>query len=278
MSNIYNHLSYRSALKERAIALKKEQQGQTLQRVSERAQIQAPYLTNVLKERAHLNSDQFYSLAQVLGWHEDEMEYGFLLLEWERSARPKRREELKKKIDEIRKNKMQSKSNLKKDVIDATVEENTRYFLNPFYAILNSFLGVPKFSKNPKRIASCLGVDTKQVQTWLKDLVNLKFIAASDKGYVKLKKNFHLPKESPLCEPHALLLQQVSSRHLHTLPQEEKFNFGVNFSADPATKEKIHRAFLQFLKAIEPLVKDAAPEEVYGMRFDLFRWSHEKSE
>jgi len=277
MASHFEYLAYRPLLREQAARWKKEHNGWTLQRIAEKAAIQAPYLTNVLKERAHLSADQLHSLAQVFQWDADELDYGSLLLEWERSGLPKRKERLMAKIEAVRKNKLESKANLKKDVIETgTPEELTRFFLNPFYYLLNVFLGIPRFSRDPARIASCLNVHPARVATWLKDLTRMKFLEQGENGYKVVRKNFHLPRESPLCEPHQQLMLQLSHQHLQSLPEDKKYSFTVTFSADPRARENIQREFLSFLKKIEPIVKDAPPEDLYGMRFDLFQWSHER--
>jgi uncharacterized protein (TIGR02147 family) len=276
MNSIYDYQDYRPLLREQATRWKREHAGWTLQRIAEKASIQAPYLTNVLKERAHLSADQLHSLGQVFQWEPDELDYCALLLERERSALPKRKEALKRKIEAVRKGKLESKANLKKDVIESTPEEFTRFFLNPFYFLMNVFLGIPRFAKDPSRIAHCLNVHPARVNTWMKDLVKMKFVEGGPAGYKVVRRNFHLPRESPLCEPHQQLMQQASHQHLQSLPDDRKYSFTVTFSADPAAREKIQREFLKFLQAVEPVVKDAPAEEIYGMRFDLFQWSHEK--
>lgn len=275
MRSIFDHLEYRPLLREQAGHWKSTHSGWTLARIAEKAGIQAPYLTNVLKERAHLSADQLHGLGQVLGWEEEELDYCQLLLERERSGLPRRKESLKRRIETIRKAKLESKAHLKKDVIESTPEEFTRFFLNPFYYLLNVFLGIPRFAADPSRISRCLNVHPDRVNAWLRDLVKMKFLEPTKTGYKVVRSNFHLPRESPLCEPHQQLMLQASHQHLQKLPEDKKYSFTVTFSADPATREKIQREFLKFLQSVEPLVKDAPAEEIYGMRFDLFQWSHE---
>lgn len=276
MTSIFDYQEYRPLLRDQAHAWKKEHAGWTLGRIAEKAAIQAPYLTNVLKERAHLSPDQLHALAQVFQWDQDELDYCALLLERERSGLPKRRESLRQKIEAVRKQKLESKANLRKDVIDSTPEEFTRFFLNPFYYLTNVFLGIPRFAKEPSRIADCLNVHPARVSAWLRDLVKMKFLESGPGGYKVIRRNFHLPRESPLCEPHQQLLLQATHQHLQSLPDDRKYSFTATFSADPASREKIQREFLKFLKAVEPIVKDAPAEEIYGLRFDLFQWSHER--
>lgn len=276
MHSLFDYTAYRPLLRDQAQAWKREHAGWTLGRIAEKAAIQAPYLTNVLKERAHLSADQLHGLASVFHWEQDELDYCQLLLERERSGMPKRRQALTQKIEAVRKQKLEAKANLKKDVIESTPEEFTRFFLNPFYYLMNVFLGIPRFSREPSRIADCLNVHPARVNAWLKDLVKMKFLEQTGDGYKVIRKNFHLPRESPLCEPHQQLLQQASHQHLQSLPDDRKYSFTATFSADPAAREKIQREFLKFLQAVEPIVKDAPTEELFGMRFDLFQWSHER--
>jgi len=277
MSSHFEHLSYRPLLREQAARWKEEHSGWTLQRIASKCGIQAPYLTNVLKERAHLSPDQLYALARLFQWEDDEQEYAALLLEWERSGNPQRKTRLRGKIEALRRARLESKANLKKEVIETNPEELTRFFLNPFYFLLNAFLGIPRYARAPERIAACLNVHPSRVQGWLRDLVKMKLVETGPEGYRKLRRNFHLPKESPLCEPHQELMAQLSGQHLRGLPDDQRYCFTVTFSADPATRDKVQREFLKFLQAVEPVVKEAPAEELYGMRFDLFQWSHERS-
>lgn len=275
MRAYFDYTTYRPLIRDQAALWKEEKPGWTLQRLAQHAGLQAPYLTNVLKERAHLSPDQLHGVGQVFGWDQDVLDYATLLLEWERSAHPKRRESLKSKIDRIRREKLETKANLKAKAIETSSEEFSRFFLNPHHSLIHGLLGIPRFARDPSRIARCLGIGPRKLQACLKALSEMNFIKGGPQGYEKLRKNFHLPKESPICEPHLNLMQQVTTQQLQRLPDEAKYGFSVLFSADPETREKIQREFLKFLQTIEPLVKTAPPEELYGMRFDLFQWSHE---
>ncbi|MBX2988582.1 MAG: TIGR02147 family protein [Bdellovibrionaceae bacterium] len=277
MLNVYDYQEYRKLLRDEAARRKKERPGWTLQRIAEKAEVQAPYLTNVLKERAHLQSDQLYALAQIFEWDEEQTDYAQMLLEQERSGNLQRRKHLLEKLNRIRREKMRTKAHLKAELVEEGAPENMRLFLNPFAFVVYSLLSVPRFNQDPRRITRCLPVDFTQVQSWLKDLVRAGFLKATAKGYEKQKKQFHVPADSPLCEPHQTLLRQLMQQQIQSLPDGEKYAFKVNFSADPETRDQIQKEFLKFLKAVEPLVQTAPSEEVYGLSFELFRWSYEKN-
>ncbi|MBX3019852.1 MAG: TIGR02147 family protein [Bdellovibrionaceae bacterium] len=271
--SIYSQWNYRAFLASECQALKTRKPGFTLQKLAHKTSIQPPYLTNVFKERAHLSADQSFAIGHEIGLADEELDYLLLLLEWERSGSGPRKQKLKAKLENIRREKLKSKAHLQKEIVQAQDGHETRFFLNPYYKVINAFLGVERYAKDPGLLATALNLSPRQVDQWLKDLVEMGFVRKTPQGFEKLKRNFHLPKESPLCLPHQNLLAQISTRQQHGLPDDEKFNFAVTFSADAETREKIQREFLSFLKKIEGLVKDAPAQEVYGLSFDLFRWS-----
>lgn len=274
--NPFEYTNYRSLLSDQAKAWKKSRPGWTLRKIAEKANIQPPYLTNVLKARAHLSADQICSLAYVFEWNEDTTDFSLLLMEWERSGNSKRRTALGEKIARTQKEKVQIKAQLKKEVVQTSLGSDHKFFLNPYHYIVNAFLSIPRFAREPLRIASCISIKPADINGILNDLQEMKFVEKAGDGYRKLKKNFHLPKESPLCLPHQTLLQLASTQHMQNLPEGEKTNFTLTFSADQKTKDRINAEFRKFLQAVEPLVKEAPSEQVYGLRFDLFRWSHDR--
>lgn len=273
--SIYNSWNYREFLAKECQSRKQKLPGFTLQKLAHRAGVQPPYLTNVFKERAHLSQDQADAIAAELGFAEDETAYLQLLLEWERSARAARKAKLRVRLETLRREKLNSKAHLKKQIIGEGDQNEARFFLNPYYKVINACLGIPRFAEDPARLAVALGLTRRQIMTWVDDLVAMGFARRTAKGFEKVKRNFHLPQESPLCAPHQNLLAQASARQMQALPDSEKYNFAVTFSADAETRENIQREFLKFLKAIEGMVKDAPAKDVYGLSFDLFRWSRD---
>lgn len=273
MLSIFDYLSYRSGLKNKLQEVKKTRPGWTLQRCAEKSGIQPPYLTNVLKERAHLNPDQLFSLAQTVGFNADETEYCLLLLDWERSAQSARKALLKEKIEKIRKEMLKSEAHLSKDLIASTTESDARYFTNPELILISFFFLIDEFSKAPEKIAGCLNISYELLNAYIHELQELKIIRKVKGRIELLKQDFHLPKDSPLCRPHLLLMHYRALQHQQLLDEKDKYNFSVTFTADERTRERIQREFLDFLGRIEGYVKDAPSEQVYQIHFDLFRWS-----
>ncbi len=273
MARIYEYLSYRKWIKDEATEWKKRSPSHTLARLSNLAQVQAPYLTNVLKERAHLNGDQFFAVAQVFSLNLEEIQFGQTLLEWERSSYQKRKDVLKGKLEEAKKLKLTTETYLKARPAEATADQMTRYYLSPELQLIHSFLAIEKYAKNLDLIASSLNLTSSQVVARVKELIELGFVKSVAKGFEKTKKTIHLNKDSPLCRPQQLLMQRHAQQQLQLLSEGERYNFAVTFTACEETREKIQQEFLKFLSTIEESVRKAPSEEVYQMTFDLFPWS-----
>ena len=273
MASVYDYSNYRKLVRDFAKARKESRKGFTLHRLAEAAQMAPPYLTSVLKERAHFSQDQLYAAGKALGFGDDEMQYVQLLLEWERSAFSERKEKLRAQIERIRKLKLKSEAHIGATRVEAAESEVVRYYMNPELQLIHSFLGVAKFAKNVELIAKSLNMDVATVESLVKELKDLGYVVEGKKGLEKTKRRIHLPKESPLCKPQQLLMRYRALQHQQVLPESEKYNFAVLFTADEATRERIQREFLKFLSSIESWVKEAPSESVYQMHFDLFGWS-----
>lgn len=273
MANVFEYLNYRGLIKDRAAEWKKRRGGWTLSRLAEKAGVHPPYLTNVLKDRAHLNSDQLYLVAKALGLGSDETSYALLLLEWERSSCSERKRELENEIATTRKRKLKSEAHINAPKVELARDEFMRYYLSPELQLVYAFLGVPKYAKNFNAIAASLGVEAARIEECVRELSDLGFIKIEKENVVKSFPKLHLPKDSPLAHAQQQVMRLRALQHQQLLPENDKYSFMVTFTADEATREKIQREFLKLLGSIESYVKDAPSEAVYQMSFDLFPWS-----
>jgi len=272
LANIYESLHYRKWIRSQAEDWKKSRPGHTLSRLAQQTGIQPPYLTNVLKERAHLNADQFYSVAKAFALNRQETEYGLMLLEWERSSLEERKQALKQQIEIYRKEKLKTENHLQAQKVDASEENMIRFYSNPELVLVHAFLGVPRYAQNLKLIADSLKIEMSKLEELLKELKDYGLIQVTAKGTEKTGRSLHLSKTSAIWRSHQLLMQFRSLQRMQQLQESERYNFSVTFTADEKTREKIHREFLALLSKVEKLVKEAPSEEVYQMHFDLFPW------
>lgn len=274
--DVYRFTQYRRALLAAFEEKRQFEPGLRFSKISLKTGIQATYLTNVFKGRAHFSADQLYLFAHYLGMETESIDYLLLLLEWERSTVQERKRSLKAQIESAQKARLRAKDHL--DVIDNSPSDlsSAQYYLDPFHKIVHLFLTVPAYAKEPTKILPVLGLTAGRLEETLKLLEKIGYIhRKSNGGYTVLKDGLHLPEDSPLHIPHQTFLRlQSLDRVRKSSPTESTFA-SATFSANEDTQIKIHAAFLEFFRKCQLLVEEVKPHEargVYQINFDLFRW------
>ncbi|MBS1960628.1 MAG: helix-turn-helix domain-containing protein [Bdellovibrionales bacterium] len=91
--------SYKTCVKDRLRALRRERGALTQSYIADRLGVQASYLSRVLNsEKAHFSEDQLYRLLEALRFTEGEREYLFLLRSHAMTGLPERKAELERQI------------------------------------------------------------------------------------------------------------------------------------------------------------------------------------
>jgi uncharacterized protein (TIGR02147 family) len=281
MASIYGYLDYRFAIRDFLKERKKVNSEFTSSRLAEAIHVQKPYVSRVFKGDAHLNSDQLFLAVRFLELVEAEASYLSLLLEWQRSTVNVRRKELREQI-RIRQEKARgTDAHLEAEMVDPAVHDmnSAEYYLEPMSPIVHSFLIVPEYAREPRKIAIALGLTEKKLEKILQTLSKLGLIEfrAVEKRYHVIREHTHLRRDSVFNQAYQLLFRQAASEQVKRLSEEEKFLFSVTLSADEATRGFIHDEFNAFLERVEPRVREAPAEGVYQITFDLFRWDARRS-
>ncbi len=271
--NTFTYLSYRAWLCQAHKQKKSERSTWTLGRLADCTSIQAPYLTNVMKERAHLSADQLFAILEYFKASPAERDYLLLLQDWERSSLASRKSFLKKQIDSIQEEQLRTEIHIQAPVAKVDQNELSRYYIDPHLQLIYAFLGIERFSQKPTRVAECLSITEDQVDSAIQELRKMGLLVTSKGKLEKTKKKLHLPKDSYLCWPQQQLMKQRSALHLLKLPKELQYNFMVTFTADENCRKRIQLEFLQFLSRIESWVHESDSTDVHQMNFELFPWT-----
>jgi len=271
---IYQTLDYRKATLSLIERHRQTEPRLTFARIAAAAKIQPTYFSNVLKGRAHFSSDQLYLICQTIQAKTEEIEYLLNLLEWTRSTVTARKNELRARIDGIRQINLQTHKHLKTKPVTTENLSDAEYYLDPSVQLVHVYLGIPRYAKNPSKLAEELGIAPEKLQTVIRLLEKLGAVAVDSRGqYHCLTKNRHLPQTSPLCLPHQILMRLKSAEQLNRLPEQNRHHVSVTFSTDRERLDQIRVDFLEFLKRTETLVAGGPEEIVCQLNFDLFPWS-----
>jgi uncharacterized protein (TIGR02147 family) len=274
--SIFNDLSYRDILKFRVNSLKKTQSSISFQSMAKAIRVQAPYISKVIRGHADFNDDQLYLACKFLSFSEEEIEYLFLLLDFERSALSERKNQLLKKIQTIQKRNLDTTSHIDSNNLNTKTSDTINYYLDPIHLIVHMYLLIEEYDQDLKVISNKLNLSIKRVEQIIESLLKMGIIKFEKGKYVKRVKHLHLPKSSTICLPHQQLLRQMCIHHFQNQADNKKnYNLAITFTGDEKAKQKIQERFLEFLKDSDKIMDDAPVKDVFQMNFDLFSWATE---
>jgi uncharacterized protein (TIGR02147 family) len=273
--NIYRYSDYRQIIKKLVEQTKKTDSSVNYSTLASALRVQKTHISKILKGSAHLSSDQLYLLIDFFKLTLEEGNYLSLLIEKERTGIAPRRQQLEAKIGAIQSQHRDTRKTLKAKMIESEESKAyAEYYLDPLMTIVDVFLMVPQYQKNPQSISKILGIGEGHLKRILSTMEKLKMIKRDEKekSYYPLQNDTILTKDSPLCSPHQVLLRLLSAFHALRIPADERFNFSMTIATDARTRAYIHDKFLEFLRAIESEIKSSQPEEIYQINFELFPW------
>lgn len=269
---IFQYESYREAIQSLLQKKKAQHSSLTLSSLAQGCLIQPSYLTNVLKGRADLNSDQLYRLGEQLSLNQEETEFLLLLLEIQKTQHEKRRRELRERIQKTRSKQLRAEKNISAKSVTLSVEQTEKYYLDPYVQLVHIYLTIPTGKKTLHDLAGKFSVSSLRMQQVLNVLEEVNCIRKRGSRYEIISEGKHLARESVLLKPHQQLLRLKGLEQLQALPPEQIYSFSATISTSPEVRTKIQGEFLKFLKIIEKMVRESEAEKLYQVNFDLFPW------
>jgi len=234
--------------------------------------IQKSYLSKVMSRNASINKDQGYLLGKYLGLDTDELDYLFLLIDYEKCALKELRDKLENKIKTTQLSKTQSDQYLEKQSNKLTSADIQKYYLLPENQLIHLALSIEKYQRNIELLRKDFNLNQTSFSACLKILEQLRLIEIKETEVKLIQSNLHLSHESPFFHQWKTQMMLKGIEWVKSLETKDKYNFTASFTSDEKTKEGIRIEFLNFLKKIEKYVTKAPSENLYQLNFDLFKW------
>lgn len=271
MKSIYSTSAYREALRGQIQLWKSHEAKRTLTVLAKNAGLQLSYLSNVLNDRAHLSSDQVYALARETGCDAAETDYLLLLLEHERTGITARRKELERTIRNLQAEQLSTKKHLKAETLEMSLEDQARYYLDPFHQLIHLFLSM-RPGTTSVQLGQEFGLSPAHVARVLQFLERVGIVTAKKAGFAANTPVSYLPHESPITVAHLQQMRVKALDQIQRLLPSQRYAFSVTITADHEARLKIEREFSKFIQTVEKIVTAAPSEHLYQLNFDLFPW------
>ncbi|MBL7543175.1 MAG: DUF4423 domain-containing protein [Bdellovibrionaceae bacterium] len=244
----------------------------SLSKLAGKLGIQASYLTNVTKERAHFSLDQIFLVGEALGLKEAETYFLSTLMQYERATHPRLKKRLGEELAHIR------GENLRAEKVITTREsplseiDRAKYYLDPMIELMHMFLSIDHAPVEIALIADAWQLPEKRVSDIITFLQSVGLIKLASSKWKVESLHQHLSRDSFLTRPQQMLKRMKALEMIQKHSKEKVYSYMGTMTADEATREQIQILFLNFLKECELLIRESPAKDIYHIQFDLFPW------
>ena len=152
------------------------------------------YLSQVLNSNVHLTQDHVYGLASYWNLSDDETDFFFGLLNFEKAGSSSLKKYYRRKIRELRIRNEKLKRKIKAEVSFSETHQ-IKYYSSWLYPAIHVIVGIPEYQET-ESIAKILNIDIKMALSILNDLSNMSLIEEKGNIWRMSKKNLHIPHDS----------------------------------------------------------------------------------
>ncbi|HYX33364.1 MAG TPA: DUF4423 domain-containing protein [Oligoflexus sp.] len=264
--SIFDCVDYRAYLRQYVSANKI-----SFRQLSLESKIHNSYFSRVLAGKGEFSEAQMYSLAQVMGLGEGELEYLLLLGSKSRNAQEKFQSYVDKKINALR----EKHSGLRDRLIgigDADEAALKTYYGEAITARVHMALTIERFARNPLSLIPLLGMSEAKLRSELEKLTAIGMIRKQRQGYVVVKPAIHLEQHHALSLANHRNWRVETLSYLHRgLHQATDYHFSAIFSCDKQTFLKAQSCLKESLVEIQALVSQCKVcDQIYHLSIDLY--------
>lgn len=268
MASVYEFIDYKLFLK-KCIA-QSEQRGFTT-RLAEAAGCQRSYFSTVLSGNIHLLPEHLFGICEFLKLSNDESEYLFLVLDYNRAGNISFRSHLLKKIREKQLAWKDLKNRLKKDSIPEAEDMSVRqfYYTSWVYSAIHIAVSIPMLG-DIKQLSNYLGI-TEEMSFWhLEKLAQMGLVEKKGGRWGWKSGDLHLSKDSPWINNHHAnwRMQAVSD-----LPQRrsESLHYSVIQSLSKEDLEALRFRIIEWIEEFKKIASPSRSEELICLNIDFFK-------
>ncbi len=233
----------------------------------------AGFISQVLNDELHFSQEQAISVSYFLGMNEEEREFFIILLNRDRAGSEKLREFYDQKRKEILKRRSEIKTHIKDQ------QEMPKEFANIYYSQAK-YQAIHMAIRNPRLfseelISRYLDIEIDEVRRAVDFLVQSGLVKLKGKRLEVTERRIHLSEQSGSLERHHVNWRLDVVREVLHAPKK-----GIHYTSVMSISKKAHEEIkemlLKLVEKSEPIIHDAADEQVSVLLFDLYELGAKK--
>ncbi len=238
-------------------------------RLAKAAGCQRTYLSQVMREKAHVTADHLIGISEYLQLTPLQTDHLLLLLEYQRAGTEKLRRHLKKQLDVTKKEREHLATRLEKKKIETT-ELETLYYSAWYWSALHVMTSIPHL-RTVRAMSERIQMPESQIESALQKLEKFAIVRRVGQEWHVGAGSLHAPKESMMAGIHHNHWRQRAVLDA-MLPQHTD---GVHFTSVVSVSQRdlvdIKERVLALIQYTEKTIPNSAEEEMVCFSCDLFR-------
>lgn len=237
-------------------------------KLSKAANCQPTYLTQVMKGKAHLSSDQLLGIADFFHLSESQTDYFFLLLEFAKSGTKNLKARLRKKIEKAQKDHQDLANRMQQPRLDIG-EKETLYYSAWYWAALHIATSIPQY-QSAEALSQRLFLPPHFVLEALERMSKFNIVKKVGSKWVFGDSEIHIPNHSVMIGMHHNNWRQRAVTD-STLNSEDSLHFTGVYSLSLSDWRKLRQQLLRFIEDSRTLIRESQEEELICFNCDLFK-------
>lgn len=250
------------------------QQNLNFRRVSKLTGIHPSYFSRVMKGIGRFSQMQLFLVADLLKFSEEQKNFLVLLWNYSESTLPTEKLFFKKKIAEVRDQKLKVSANISVPVIDPihTKIQLESYYNNAITAEIHMLLTLPQYCNNLEALRDRVRLSPAKFEKELQKLKETGLIEMSNGKINKIQQNLHLDEDHPLSQRNHINWRLQSIQNLEVdSPAQFDYHLSAVFSCDEQGKSQIRDSLRKAVIAAQKIASQCTHNnEVYHLVIDLF--------
>lgn len=264
MLNVFQYSRYFKYLKDLS-----QKESYTVTDLAKAAEVQRPYMSNVLADRAYLNSEQAFRICRFLGFSSKEQDYFLALVELEKASAGEYKSFLKKKLETLKHDSEKLINKLERPEAPKISEMAAEYYSSWEFVALHVLTSIPEFQKR-EAMAGKLRLPESFVQICLDKLLSWGLIKQERDRYLWASGNIHIPSNSAMVQLHHKNWRDKSIEDARLNP-DSSLHFTSLYSISQDDFTFVKEQMLDVIKAYNQRAAGSKEEELVCLNLDLFR-------
>jgi uncharacterized protein (TIGR02147 family) len=264
MLNVFQYSRYFRFLRDLS-----QKEDVTVTDLAKAAEVQRPYMSNVLGDRAYLSAEQGFRLCRFLGFSQKEQDYFLALVELEKASSGEYKNFLKKKIEALKQDSEKLINKLERPEAPKISEMAAEYYSSWEYCAIHVLTSIPEFQKL-EAIATKMRLPEGFTQECLNKLLSWGLIKLERDRYLWASGNIHIPSNSAMVQLHHKNWREKSIEDAR-LNADNSLHFTSVYSVSQEDFSEVKDQMLDLIKAYNKRAAGSKEEELVCMNLDFFR-------